>query len=213
MLPARTAKYGSDVVFNIFEAVSRIEVVDQTGKPRAWRFSLPLASDESGDRDLGSQSSLREDDGNMAIQIMFAAFEELVLLHIQDDIQVARRAAFATGVSLARNPQLGTVVDAGRYFDFERFFPDDTAIAMTDRTTILDDLPRAVTLPARPGNTEETLLKANLTVSMTRRARGWPRSFLRAAAIAFRAGLVARDFDLGGCSECRFVESEIEVIS
>src|SRR5439155_15995928 len=126
--------------------------------------------------------------------------------HIQNEPQVPPPAASATGGPLGRNPPLGTVVDAGRYFDFERFFPDDTAIAMTDRTTILDHLPRAVTLPAGPGNTEETLLKANLTVSMTRRARGWPRPFLRAAAIAFRAGLVARDFDLGGCSECRFVE-------
>src|SRR5207248_7065817 len=44
---------------------------------RARRNRQPLfAAVENGDRDLGSQSSLREADGNMAIQIMFAAFEE-----------------------------------------------------------------------------------------------------------------------------------------
>ena len=43
MLPARTAKYGSNVMFNLFEVISRTEVEDQTGKPGVWRLGLPHA--------------------------------------------------------------------------------------------------------------------------------------------------------------------------
>src|SRR5256885_3679286 len=146
----------------------------------------------------------------MTIQIMFPAFEELVFLHIQDNVQVARRAAFAAGVSFARNPQLRAVVDAGRYFDLERLLPDDTAITMADQTTILDDLPRTVTLPARPRDAEETLLKADLAVAIARRAGGWPRTLLRAAAIAFRASFVAGNHNLCRRSEYGLLEREIE---
>src|SRR5436309_15895831 len=105
----------------------------------------------------------------MTIQIMFPAFEELVFLHIQDNVQVARRAAFAGGVSFAGNPQLRAVVVAGRYFDLERLLPDDTAITMADRSTILDHLSRAVTLDAYAGAAEVTLLQPNLDVACTRR--------------------------------------------
>jgi len=32
-------------MFNLFEVISRTEVEDQTGKPRAWRLGLPHACD------------------------------------------------------------------------------------------------------------------------------------------------------------------------
>src|SRR5437899_12937738 len=45
MLPARTAKYGSNLMFNVFEVISRTEVEDQAGKPGVWRLGLPHACD------------------------------------------------------------------------------------------------------------------------------------------------------------------------
>src|SRR5439155_2827479 len=125
---------------------------------------LFFAAFQSGNHDLCPERGLREADRNVAKQVMFAAFEELVFLHIQDNVQVASGAAFAAGISFARDPQLGAVVDAGGNFDLERLFPDDTAIAMADWTAILDDLARTVTLTAGPRDAEETLLKTHLSI-------------------------------------------------
>ena len=70
-----------------------------------------------------------------------------------------------------------------------------------------------MTLAACAGDAEETLLKANLAVAITCRTRGRSGTLLRAAAIAFRAGFVPGNLDLGRRSECRLFESEIQVVS
>ena len=52
--------------------------------------------------------------GIFAEQVHAVATEELVVLHVDDDVQIARRAAGSAGFALALQPQLLAGGDAGR---------------------------------------------------------------------------------------------------
>ena len=75
------------------------------------------------------------------------------------------------------------------------------------------NLAGAMALAAGAGDTEESLLEANLAITAARRAGRGARSLLRAASIAFRAALMSRDFDLGGCAERSLFEGDVQIVS
>jgi hypothetical protein len=93
-----------------------------------------------------------------------------MLLHVEDDVEVARRAATHAALALAGDAHLRALVDAGRDAHFERPLLLDAALARAGLAGILDDLPLAAALGARPGDGEESLLVAELTASLARRA-------------------------------------------
>ena len=112
------------------------------------------------------QRSLREIDGNMAVEVVFAALEELMILDIQYNVQISRGSAFSAGVTFTGNAELRTIVHSGRDFELERFFVNDAAFAVTDGATVLDDLSCAMALAAGTRDTEESLLETNLAISV-----------------------------------------------
>jgi hypothetical protein len=149
----------------------------------------------------------------VAIQIVIAPFEKLVFLYVQNDVEVARRAALPARVTFSGNPEFRSIVHARGDFDFEGLFSNDTTIAVTHRAFVLDDLSGTVAVAAGPRDAEETLLEANLTVSVTCWTGRRPRTFLSATAMALSAGFVARNFDLRCCSERRFFKREFHIVA
>ena len=54
-----------------------------------------------------------------AVQVVFVALEERVLLHLQEHVEIARRAAVGAGLAFVGQPQARAVVHAGRDVDLE----------------------------------------------------------------------------------------------
>ena len=126
---------------------------------------------ESWNCDLVAQCSLRKSNGYVAIQIMLAAFKEFMILNVENNIKVARRATLATRIALTGDSQFGVGVNAGRNFELKSLLADNASVAVTGRAAILDDLPSPVTVTARAGDAEETLLESNLAIAVARRTR------------------------------------------
>ena len=95
---------------------------------------------------------------------------------MEDDVEVARRAAVHAALALAGDAHLRALVDAGRDAHLERPLLRDAALARADLAGVLDDLPLAAALSARAGDGQETLLVAELPASLARRALRPPRA-------------------------------------
>src|SRR6266851_1572309 len=56
---------------------------------------------EGGNVDLAAEGSLRDVQRNGAVQVVFVAFEERVLLHLEEHVEIAGGAAVAAGLPFA----------------------------------------------------------------------------------------------------------------
>ena len=122
-------------------------------------------------------------------------------------------AAVGARIAFSADSQLGADVDASRNFQLEVFLTDDAPIAAASAAAILDHLSGALAVVASASDAEEALLHADLAVTVTRRACGRTRTFLRAASVAFAACLVVRNFDLLGDAEGRLFERQLHLVS
>src|SRR5262249_31975103 len=121
---------------------------------------------------------------HLAVQVVPVPPEELMLLDLDDDIQVARRSAGVARFALALEAQLLTGRDAGRNLHRDFAFPRDAAGAAARRARPADDLTVPATLRARLRDREEALLPAHLAVPTTHWARGCRGSRGRAGSMA-----------------------------
>src|SRR5690606_18378465 len=103
-----------------------------------------------GHGDGRAQRGLGERDGDVAVQVVVAALEELVLAHLDDDVEIARRTAVDSRVALARDAQPRAVVHAGRDLDLQRLFGENAPLAAAGLAWVLDHLARAAAMAARP---------------------------------------------------------------
>src|SRR4029079_4090958 len=145
---------------------------------------------ECGHDDFRTECCLRKRYGNMTIQIMLAALEELVFLHHQHDVKIALLTSGSTGVAFCADAQLIAGIDPGRNFHLQAAFPNHASVTPAALAGILDDLSGAAACGTRSRNAEKTLLEANLSVAIACRACYRSRSALAAAAVAFGAGFV-----------------------
>ena len=84
---------------------------------------------------------------------------------------------------------------------------------MTRLAFVLDDLAGTVALAAGSCDGEESLLEADLPVTVAGGTGRRTRAFFSAAAVALRTGLVPGYLDLCRHSKCSIFESEVEVVS
>ena len=136
------------------------------------RQPSPLSVPSSvGTSNLAAERERREVDRNLAEQVQPVAPEELVLLHVDDDKEVAGRAAGAAGFALALQAELLTGRDAGRDLDGDLPLARDAARAAA-RVARLGDCPAgAAALRARARDREEALLEAHLSLAAALRHR------------------------------------------
>ena len=87
----------------------------------AGTLTVSLFVEQPGNDDLAAERQGREVHRNLAVQVVAVALEELVVLHLDDDVQVARRAAGRSALALAGEPEPLTGRDACR--DLHRELP------------------------------------------------------------------------------------------
>ena len=65
---------------------------------------------QGGHFDLAAERGLRHIQRDGAVQVVFLALEERVLLHLQEHVEIARGAAVAAGLAFARQAKAVAVV-------------------------------------------------------------------------------------------------------
>src|SRR4029077_1831976 len=97
-----------------------------------------------GNLQLGTERCLRDADGNCAIQIGAAAFEERVLFDLEHDVQIAGWTAIRPRFAFTADAQTRAGIDAGRNTQLDRFFFFDAALPAAIGAALLDHLARAL---------------------------------------------------------------------
>ncbi len=115
-------------------------------------------------------ASVGKRDRHLAIEVVFLAMEERVLLDVDDDVEIARRAAGGAVLALAVEAQPLAGGDAGGNLDRELALAADAAGAAAGLARLGDRLAGAAAVRARPRDGEEALLVAQLAGAAALRA-------------------------------------------
>src|SRR5439155_9671317 len=151
---------------------------------RAFRNLHRVLTVERRHLNLAAERDRREVDRDLAEQIVAVAAEELVLLHVHDDVQVSGRTAGRSRFAFALQPQLLSGGDARRNLHRDLPFPRHASRPAALLARVGDDPSRAAALRAGPRHGEESLLEADLTLTAALRTRTRRRSGRRACAVA-----------------------------
>jgi hypothetical protein len=136
-----------------------------------------------------------------------------VVLHGDDDVEVAGRTAGGAVLSFAVQPQTLSGGDAGRDLDRELAVTGDASGAMARRAGCGDDLARAAALGAGARDGEEALLISQLAAAVAGRAGARPRALGRPRSAAGVARLRAGDLDRGLGALRALLERDLEVVA
>ena len=115
------------------------------------------------------------------------ALEDLVLLHIEEDVEIAGRCAAHAGFAFVRQANPGAVIDPGRNIYRQSFLPANPACAAAGTAGIVDHLAMPTTGRAGPFDGEEPLLTAYLADAAAGSAGGRLGATLGAGAGAIVA--------------------------
>src|SRR5260370_14033590 len=161
---------------------------------------------------LRPQRRLRKRDRHHAMQIVAIALEELVRLHIQHNVQIARRPGKLTRLALARvaNPRI--LLHARRHLHQNRVLCLHPRLAFARRARINNQSPRPAAHRAGPRHRKEPLLKSLLAAPATLRTRHRGLALRSARTLAVRARLHPPDRDLLLLAEDRLLELQRQVI-
>ena len=164
-------------------------------------------------RDLRSECRLTERDGNLRIEVRVLSLESLVIGDMNDDVEVARRAAASAGLAFATVSDSGAGFDSRRDRDLQCALALDAAFAAAVLTGILNDLAGTPAVAARSTYAEEPLLIPNLSEAAARRARHRIRTGGRSRARARLTRLETRDTNRLRRTREHFLERDLEVVA
>ena len=162
--------------------------------------------------DLAAQRRDGEADRHFAVQVRALALEDRVRLQVDDDVEIAGRAAVHSGLALAGEPDPVVLVDARGDLHRQRLVLLDAPGAVARGTGVGDDLAGPVAGRARLLDREEALRHPHFAAPVARRALLGLRSGFRAAAMARLARLVRGDADLRLGAPRRILQAELEVV-
>src|SRR6185437_9314422 len=139
---------------------------------------------DGGHFDFRAESSLRDADGDVAIEVGAAAFEERMLFDFEEDVEVAGDAAVGSGFAFAGDAQAHAAIHARGNGNFDGVGAFDAALSAAIGAGFLDDLSRAVAIGASARDGEESLLIVHLAAPFAGFARGHGGAGLGAGAVA-----------------------------
>ena len=116
---------------------------------------------QSRDVNVATQGSGGHGDGDLTMQVITVALEDVVLLDADLDVEIARRAATHARLALAGEPDARAVLDARRNVDGERALLGDAALARTGVAGVRDHLAAALAGGAGPLHREEAGLRTH----------------------------------------------------
>ena len=176
---------------------------------RALRNGDFLVAIQAGHADLGAESGLRDADGNRAIEIRAAPLEKRMFLHVQDDVEIARRAAVGAGLAFAGNADARLRIDARRDAHVDGARALDAAAPAAIRALLANHLARALASGAGARDGKESLLVMELAAALAGLAGGDAGAGFRAGAVAGVAEFLARQANLGGDAGGGFLEAQL----
>src|SRR2546423_6685606 len=137
--------------------------------------------------------------------------KELMLLHVQHDVEVARWSPIESSLALFLVANSRAVLHTGWNIDLFRVLAHHATLAVTGATWIGHHLPRTGAVMASAGNRKEALLEAELSSPAASRTRGRGLARQNSAAMTVLAALLTAKFDLCLFAEDRFLKFEGEV--
>src|SRR6185295_9586793 len=143
--------------------------------------------------DLAAQRDRREVDRDLAEQVVAVAAEELVLVDVDDNVEVAGGTAGGAGFAFTLETQLLAGRDPRRNLHRDFAFLGDAPRALTRLARIADDFSRAAALRAGARDGEEALLEPHLTLPAALRALRRRRALRRARSVARLARFLTRN--------------------
>src|SRR5690606_39132831 len=135
--------------------------------------------------------------GRAREQRLAVAFEDVVLFHRHEDVEVALRAVLHARLAFAAEADALAVFNARRNGDRQRAFLADRATPAALAARRLDDISRTLAAAACPLHGEEALAHAHAAMAAALRAGFRMRARLRARAMARLALLGGGNVDLG----------------
>src|SRR5439155_729483 len=126
-----------------------------------------IAAVERGYLNLTAERERAEIDRNLAVQVLSVAPEELVLLHVHDDVEMPGRTAGGSRFAFALQSQLLARGDAGGDLDSDLALPRHVPRAVTCLTGFRDDASGSTALRACLRQHHEAMLTTNLTLTAT----------------------------------------------
>src|SRR4029079_13844115 len=130
---------------------------------------------------------LRNRQRDLDLDVVALALEHRVVLHVRDDVQVARRAAVAPGLALAGEADARALAHAGRDVHPVALGRAHGAVAVAGLAGVLDDGAGAAAAAAGLGDREQPLALRLEAAALAPRADLRRRAGLRAGAVAGRA--------------------------
>src|SRR6266550_7604185 len=154
-----------------------------------------------------TESRLGDAQGNRAIQVRAAPFEERMFSDFQHNVQIARRPAIRPGLAFAADTQPRSRVHARWNPQLNGLFALEASLTAALHTPLLHNLSCALARWTRARDGKKSLLIGQLPAAGARLAG------LRARAVACLAVFLARQLDLGGHPGGRFFKRERHVVS
>jgi hypothetical protein len=147
------------------------------------------------------------------VQVVAVTLEELVLAHVDDDVEIAGRAAKRSRFAFAGESEALTSGDARGNLHRELAMLLLGAGALAVRARLGDDLAGAAALAAGARDREEPLLVTQLAGAPALRAGRRGSAGSGAVAFAGLAGFVTRDLDMRLDALGRLLEFDFEVVT
>src|SRR5690606_22283160 len=138
---------------------------------------------------------------------------DLVLLHADLDVQVARRPAVGARLAVAGAADAHAVVDAGGDLHLQRLVVLDLGLAVAGGAGLGDDLAGAAALRAGLLHAEEALAHLHRAGAVAGGAGDGLGAGLGAAAVAGAAVVPARDADLRFLALGRFLQRDLHRVA
>src|ERR1019366_8398382 len=162
---------------------------------------------------LAAEGCLGDIQRDGAVQVVFVAFEEWVLLDLEEHVEIAGRAAVGSGLAFAGQAQAVAVGHAGRDVDLELALHLAVAVAVTFGARVADDLAASITGAARAANRQKALLVENFAAAVAGGAARGPAAGFAAGALAALAALHAGHLDIAAHAEHGILEAELQIVA
>src|SRR5204862_1439404 len=172
-----------------------------------------LFSVQSRHLQFRTESGLRDAQGDGAVQVRAAAFEEEVLLDFEHDVQIACWPAVRPGLTFAGHAQPRSGIHTRGNAQLNGLFTLQATLSAALLAALLHRLSCALARWARARDGKESLLIGHLTSSGTGLAGLSAGALFRAGAVAGLAVFLPRQLDLGGYACGRIFERERHVIA
>ena len=150
---------------------------------------------------------------NLTNNIGIPALEELMGLHMDENIEITGGTSIYTRLTLAGQPQSGAVINTGRNFDRDFFTGHHLAHAAAFRAGMSNDL--AITAACRTGGADrkESLTAGNLTGAAAMPAGFRFGAFFATIAATVGTNFALFDFNFGFGTKNRFHKIQTQIIS